>query len=294
MKEGKYNIKAICTILGIQPGTLRAWERRYHIISPVRNEAGHRLYTDEHVKILKWLVEKIQEGFTIGQAVVLLESNEYVQIDVEKDNTTLFVNQLTNALLDFDEEKATNYVNEAFSLFSVDKVMSDIFAAVLAKVAKMTEAGLVTIAHRHFVTTYLQMRIGMIYQHLPINPTLPKVIAVSGPNEDYELELFLFTIFLRRKGFQVIYLGVGIPDKDLKMVIDQLNPALLFISCFYLENRKATYEMADKFEQMYPSLLVGLGGGAFVKNASEAGERYVGDKREEWEKWIYSNLSKFS
>ena len=39
---GKYNMKAASQILGIQPGTLRAWERRYHMIAPVRNELGYR------------------------------------------------------------------------------------------------------------------------------------------------------------------------------------------------------------------------------------------------------------
>ncbi|TKJ03751.1 MerR family transcriptional regulator, partial [Bacillus cereus] len=43
--NGKYNIKAVSNIIGVQPSTLRAWERRYQIIAPKRNQAGHRLYT---------------------------------------------------------------------------------------------------------------------------------------------------------------------------------------------------------------------------------------------------------
>ncbi len=56
--SGKYNIKAVSNIIGVQPSTLRAWERRYQIIAPKRNQAGHRLYTEEHIQILKWLMEK--------------------------------------------------------------------------------------------------------------------------------------------------------------------------------------------------------------------------------------------
>ena len=71
-QKGKYNIKAISNMLGMHPGTLRAWERRYNIIEPVRNEAGHRLYTEDQMKVLKWVVGKVEQGFTIGQAVELL------------------------------------------------------------------------------------------------------------------------------------------------------------------------------------------------------------------------------
>jgi DNA-binding transcriptional MerR regulator len=66
-------MKAVSTMVGILPGTIRAWERRYQMIAPIRNEAGHRLYSDNHVRKLKWLVQKVNDGFTISQAVSLLE-----------------------------------------------------------------------------------------------------------------------------------------------------------------------------------------------------------------------------
>ncbi|WP_096467057.1 MerR family transcriptional regulator [Aneurinibacillus soli] len=50
--QGKYNIKAVSTIVRITTHTLRAWERRYGIIEPQRTESGHRLYTEEDVAAL--------------------------------------------------------------------------------------------------------------------------------------------------------------------------------------------------------------------------------------------------
>ena len=82
--NGKYNIKAVSNIIGIQPSTLRAWERRYQIIAPKRNHAGHRLYTEEHIQILKWLMDKVSSGMMIGQAVQLLEGNR-LQSNVQNE-----------------------------------------------------------------------------------------------------------------------------------------------------------------------------------------------------------------
>src|SRR4051794_11736833 len=90
MQEGKYNIKAVSKMLGIQSGTLRAWERRYQVVAPVRNESGHRLYTEHHVKTLKWLLSKTEQGFTISQAVSLLEQNNVVS---EEEQQGGIVNQ---------------------------------------------------------------------------------------------------------------------------------------------------------------------------------------------------------
>lgn len=145
--EGKYNIKAASKKLGIQPGTLRAWERRYQIIAPVRNESGHRLYTEEHMRILTWLIQKVNKGFTISQAVALLEKNNYALIDADtasandkqEDLSSDLLHQLLSALLEFDEGTAHELMDRIFSLYSVDKVLVDILGTLLVKIGDMWE-----------------------------------------------------------------------------------------------------------------------------------------------------------
>ena len=112
--NGKYNIKAVSKIIGVQPSTLRAWERRYQMIAPKRNHAGHRLYTEEHIQILKWLMDKVSSGMMIGQAVQLLEGivcrivfkMKYITIEV------VLVDDLLQALLKFDEITTSALLNE--------------------------------------------------------------------------------------------------------------------------------------------------------------------------------------
>src|SRR4051812_32887700 len=119
-QEGKYNIKAVSRIVGIQPGTLRAWERRYQMIAPIRNELGYRLYTEEHIKILKWLIKKVNQGFTIGQAVTLLENkqpNPEAGELLEGNQQTSLSEELLDAFILFNELKVQEIINTLFSLF---------------------------------------------------------------------------------------------------------------------------------------------------------------------------------
>jgi DNA-binding transcriptional MerR regulator len=143
-QEGKYNIKAAALMLGIQPGTLRAWERRYHMIAPVRNEAGHRLYTEEHIKILKWLIKKVNQGFTISQAVSLLGHNQS-QMDSEALNLKQEIplisltDSLYEALINFEHERINEIINKMFSIFTIEKVIIDIFSEILNSVSPRGE-----------------------------------------------------------------------------------------------------------------------------------------------------------
>jgi MerR family transcriptional regulator, light-induced transcriptional regulator len=294
-QEGKYNIKAVSKMLGIQPGTLRAWERRYQIIAPKRNESGHRLYTEEHVKILRWLISKVNKGFTISQAVSLLE-NSGMELngsltDEEKSNaSTDLMDELLEVLLSFDENRANELMNRAFSIYTVEKVVIDILGSLLVRIGDLWEKRKITSAHEHFASSFLRSRIGIIFSTIPINGILPKTVSVCGPDEWHEIGLLIFTMYLRQKGFETIYLGTSIAENDLDIVIDEVKPKFLFLSCTLKQNAGKTLALIDRLTGKYPDLMIGVGGKAFEHLKQETKESYapfiVGKTKEEWEKWL--------
>jgi MerR family transcriptional regulator, light-induced transcriptional regulator len=298
-QEGKYNIKAVSKMLGIQPGTLRAWERRYQMVAPKRNDSGHRLYTEEHVNTLRWLISKIDQGFTISQAVSLLENNV---LESEPDfpadggnHAELLGDRLLDALLQFDESKAHDLINQAFSLYTIDKVLVDILGSLLVKIGDLWEKGDITTAHEHFASSILRSRIGIILHSFPHNSILPKAVAVCGPNEWHELGLLIFTLFLRRKGFEVVYLGASIAEKDIDVVIETVNPKFLFFSCTMKDNLPGTLALAEKLDSEHSGLSIGLGGFAVERMPLDKKDRYaayiLGNSKSEWERWIKEQMS---
>ena len=66
-----YNLKAVVRETGLKPDTIRAWERRYGLPEPQRADSGHRLYSQNDVNMLKWLISRQDEGMSISRAVVL-------------------------------------------------------------------------------------------------------------------------------------------------------------------------------------------------------------------------------
>ena len=67
--EPLLNIKAVSQATGVEPVTLRAWERRYGVPEPARSDQGYRLYSERDVAILRWLKAKVDAGVKIKQAV---------------------------------------------------------------------------------------------------------------------------------------------------------------------------------------------------------------------------------
>lgn len=61
-----YQIGTVSTLTGIDPHTIRAWERRYEAIVPERTATGRRLYDDETVERLQLLKALVDCNESIG------------------------------------------------------------------------------------------------------------------------------------------------------------------------------------------------------------------------------------
>jgi MerR family transcriptional regulator, light-induced transcriptional regulator len=71
-----FNTKAVVQQTGITAPTLRAWERRYMILSPERGQNDYRLYSERDIAIIRWLKERVDAGMSISQAVALFRHLE--------------------------------------------------------------------------------------------------------------------------------------------------------------------------------------------------------------------------
>ena len=62
---GTYPIREFARLTGVNPVTLRAWERRYGIIRPERTAKGHRFYTEDHILLVKNILYWLDQGYPI-------------------------------------------------------------------------------------------------------------------------------------------------------------------------------------------------------------------------------------
>ncbi|MPZ73007.1 MAG: MerR family transcriptional regulator [Nitriliruptorales bacterium] len=72
-EQPTYSIGAVGRLVGIGTTTLRAWERRYGAVVPLRSPGGQRLYTRDQVDQLRFVVAQMEGGLTAADAHRLLE-----------------------------------------------------------------------------------------------------------------------------------------------------------------------------------------------------------------------------
>lgn len=64
-----YKIGQIAALLGLKPFVLRFWETEFPALQPIRTPKGQRLYTDDHLRLLKSIQRLMHsEGMTLEGA----------------------------------------------------------------------------------------------------------------------------------------------------------------------------------------------------------------------------------
>ncbi len=251
--EPIYNAKAVTRQTGVTPATLRAWERRYGVLLPDRTAGGHRLYSARDIAAIKWLRQQIEQGMTISRAVVLLQHQlgraefvPQVQVLAEAPQPARSLDtiraDLYEALIDFDEAAADEVLSEAYSLHPIEAVCVSVIQAVLAQLGHDWVNGRITVAHEHFASNYLRRKLLALIDAGP--STRPGTIAVgAAPADMHEMGILLLSIFLRRRGWHVVYLGQAVPLEDLPRSLPMLNADVLVLASTVSDSARALREI---------------------------------------------------
>ncbi|HEY7127363.1 MAG TPA: MerR family transcriptional regulator [Ktedonobacterales bacterium] len=281
-----FNTKAVVRQTGVPAPTLRAWERRYGILSPHRGENDYRLYSERDIAIVRWLREEVESGLTISQAIALLrtlipsyaavqgqsalqETDDTIQPEQSKllppnapdalasqhppapGNGHLLASlehELFTAFTRLNEPAAQHLLGQAFARFPLEQVITRLIEPVLRHIGERWEAGHLSITIEHFSTAILRAQLETLYRAERVPASGPVVLVGCAPGEYHELGSLVLALFLRRHypNLRVLYLGQNINPLDLVEVVQTLRPAVVCLSAALAERQASLVDLARR------------------------------------------------
>ncbi|WP_088071646.1 MerR family transcriptional regulator [Gottfriedia luciferensis] len=232
-----YSIKKVSELIDVPTVTIRAWENRFHVVSPMRTEGGHRMYSKKDLETLKWLKEQTTNNrMKISEAVQLLNQSpdnssiEPLSNSKSHEDINDIKEKLYQTLINMNAQEANSIVELAFSLFNYEYVFHHVLAEILYRIGDEWEKGKATVAQEHFASQFIINRFAQFLRILPVNNALPKVLAFCPEGENHHIGLMMFSIFLQKKGNEVIYLGPNTPFDGLLDLIQHKKLSVITIS----------------------------------------------------------------
>jgi MerR family transcriptional regulator, light-induced transcriptional regulator len=268
-----YNLKAVVQETRLKPDTLRAWERRYGVPRPQRTLGGHRLYSQQDIDMLKWLVARQEEGLSISRAVDLWHSLiEQGQDPLQASPPLSLIHQppltLGSAITElrrawvaackaYDERTAENILAQASAIYPLETVCFELLQKGLTEIGEGWYKGEVTVQQEHFASALVMRRLGALIIATP-PPTRPgRILVACPPEEEHTFSSLLMTLLLRRHGWDVIYLGADVPLNRLEMTIATTRPQLVIMAAQQLYTAATLLEMAHLLNQDHVPLAFG-------------------------------------
>jgi methanogenic corrinoid protein MtbC1 len=261
-----YNIQAVSAASGIPTITLRAWERRYGIPSPARDAKGYRLYSERDIAMVRWLKERVQHGVSIGRAVNVLNALQRGEI-IPETTGTLDVSSLTDRLLDavtrFDEAGISRAVNDALTVTTVEETCESLIQPALRAIGERWAEGELSPTHEHFASNILRGHLVQLARLSPAPHRTESVLIGCAPGEEHDIGALMVALFLRRRGFHVLYLGASVEADSYIRDVRRLAPAA---ACLSAATRDSAQELARLYRGLRPvhDGILAFGGWAFV------------------------------
>jgi DNA-binding transcriptional MerR regulator len=262
-----YNLKVALRETGIKADVLRAWERRYGLPKPQRSPGGHRLYSDRDIAIIKWLIARQNEGLSISSAVELFREKEVLSQDpleeemqVEQPtqmavfSTDLSLDALKKnwleACIGFNEPLAEQLLNQAFSLYPLEVVLSEIIQQGMRDLGDKWFNGEATVQQEHFTSALVLRRLETIIAAAP-PPIRSQTILIASPSEEWHtFSMVMLNLLLRRRGYHVVFLGANVPNDHLDEATDSIKPDLVVLASQHLTSaanlQKAAHFLLQK------------------------------------------------
>ncbi|NIP18508.1 MAG: MerR family transcriptional regulator [Xanthomonadales bacterium] len=229
--EGIYPIRTVSDLTGVNAITLRAWERRYGLIEPVRKESGHRLYTQEHIDLINRIVGLLDRGMRIGQVSAQLEAEQArAESETEGDAWSRYLNRMVASVIRFDEQGLEETYGEALSLHPVESVTAKLLAPLLRELGRRWEKDEGGIAEEHFFGFYLRNKLGARFHHRTKARGGRKLLLACLPGDRHETGLLLFALAANEAGFETVMLGADMPLDELAAAARKTESAAIVLS----------------------------------------------------------------
>ncbi|MBD3869264.1 MAG: MerR family transcriptional regulator [Acidobacteria bacterium] len=231
---------------GLTPDVIRAWERRYNAVDPVRSGTNRRLYAETDIEKLFLLSQVTRAGRRIGD-VAGLTIDQLKEIVAEDGEAAARVGGLPASpargrtegqyleacmdyLVDLDSVGLESTLAEASIALSTPVLLEQLITPLLHRVGEEWHSGSLRVAHEHLTTAVVRSLLGTLRKSGSAPATAPELVVASPAGQRHELGALMVAVAAASDGWKVTYLGADLPAADIATVALKRNARAVALS----------------------------------------------------------------
>jgi MerR family transcriptional regulator, light-induced transcriptional regulator len=243
-------IQVVTHRTGISADVLRVWEKRYAVVTPVRSTSGRRLYSDADIERLRLIVHATRTGRTIGQVAALPTAalvdllgeeapaathrprrrGRVEALSASRPAAVELLDACIGAIRSFDAVTLELLLRRAVVALSADDFLDAIVVPLVDHLRVHVLDGSLRRSHGHLAHAVLRR----VLDHIVATATAPlasrDLVVTTLGGHARELEALMVAAAAAADGWQVTYVGPGVPADDVAETLEYVGARVLILS----------------------------------------------------------------
>jgi len=282
-----YTIRQAAARSGVSVALLRAWERRYGVVSPSRTPGGYRLYDDTAIARIRAMRVLVDSGWAPRQAAEAVLSGATVAaadgLDSEPASSmgtealparaglapaSADFEPFVAAAMDYDVVRLETALDELVGRGSYEAIIDERLLPAVAALGTAWADGRLDVAAEHMASAAVQRRLAALFDLAGRTGMGHPVLVGLPPGCRHEIGTLAFAVALRRCGVDVLYLGPDTPVASWVHVAAESAAEAAVVGVPRRADRAAAREVVAALRAARPGLIVATGGPAAAPSRS--------------------------
>jgi DNA-binding transcriptional MerR regulator/methylmalonyl-CoA mutase cobalamin-binding subunit len=267
-----FPLRTVSRLTGLSPDLIRAWEKRYGVVSPVRGSRGARLYSRDDIDHLRSLARAVASGRAIGDVARLdreqvrrLAETTAPEVDAPTAPARAagdhVVERALAAIETYDDVLLRTELGDALAIMGPARFVVDVGTPLLTVVGERWHAGGFSIAQEHMATAALRGFLHSAISSRRSRTDHPSVMLATTSGEKHEGGLLTVALLLLEQRVEIAYLGPEIPAADIVSAAKALGVSVVALSFTSGHDSKSALEQIDRIDRDLPaSIQLWIGG----------------------------------
>ncbi len=229
-EETTYPLGAAARLTGLSPDVLRAWERRYGVVEPLRTEGGTRRYRASDLERLRLVKSAVDAGHRIGEVAKLDAEELGRRIAAAPERAPDSLQPVLAALERLDAEEAERLIALQLAALGPVRFARQFATPLLEEVGVRWAARRLCIASEHLASGLLRSVLGASLRPTSASSSAPRIVFGTPPGERHEMGVLIAAILTLGAGGNPLYLGADLPVEELLGAVETVGAAALALS----------------------------------------------------------------
>jgi DNA-binding transcriptional MerR regulator len=258
--ELTYPLRTAARLTGLSPEVLRAWERRYDAVRPIRTQGGTRRYSAADLDRLRLLKAAVDAGHRIGQVaqMEIEELERHARFSESRPEGVL--EPILYSLDQLDDATATRLLSLQLSALGPARFAREVALPLVQEIGERWANGRMGIAAEHLASGILRSLLGAALQPTVSSLLGPRIVFGTPTDERHELGLLMAALTALGAGANPLYLGTELPVEDLLAAVEGANAVGLALSLVTIPVPQALRTIRALRGALAPEVRLWLGG----------------------------------